>query len=384
MTRLLSCSRPSARSLGAVLAALLTVGAFTVPAAAQSAPMDDGGVVRAADSLDQAQQRVGDITSALDQTAEQYERANAHRIRLADEVAAADALVQRADDAVEEAERDLDSRVATAYKHPLDNIAITDALLQSPDAPTALHRTMLYRQLADRSAEQVDVAQWTSDLTVTDVQQERVVAAGAEASVDEWKRQSIALSTMLRDAKDNVAAAEDGLDAARIEAARLAEEQRRAEAARAAQQQLLQVGSAPAGPAPSIDGRTCPVGTPNGFIDSWGFPRSGGRTHEGVDMFAPYGTPLYAAAEGFIYRVYNNPIGGLSINLIDTAGNMYYYTHMSSTAVTTGQKVSVGQVIGAVGTSGNAAGTPPHLHWQFHPGNGEPINPYPLAYALCR
>lgn len=381
MTRLPSCFR-SARSLCAVLAALLAVGAFTVPAAAQS--VDDSGVIRAAESLEQAHERVSSITDALDETAEQYEQANAHRIRLADEVAAADALVQRADAAVDEAEAELQSRVATAYKHPLDNIAITDALLQSPDAPTALHRTMLYRQLVDRSVDEVDVAQWTSDLTTTDVQQERVIAAGAQASVDEWKRQSVALSTMLADAKDSVAAAEDGLDAARLEAARVAEEQRRAEAARAAQAQLLQVGSAPAGPAPTVEGRTCPVGTPNGFIDSWGFPRSGGRTHEGVDMFAPYGTPLYAAAQGYIYRVYNNPIGGLSINLIDTDGNMYYYTHMSSAAVTTGQKVRVGEVIGAVGTSGNAAGTPPHLHWQFHPGNGDPVNPYPLAYALCR
>ncbi len=101
-------------------------------------------------------------------------------------------------------------------------------------------------------------------------------------------------------------------------------------------------------------------------------------------MFAAYGTPLHAVADGSIYRVYNNPIGGLSVNLIDTAGNMYYYTHMSSAAVVTGQSVRVGVIIGAVGTSGNAAGTPPHLHWQFHPDNGPAVNPYPLAYALCR
>ena len=363
---------------------MLAVVVLTLPAAAQSAPVDDGGVSRATDSLDQARQRVGDITTALDKTAEQYEQANAHRIRLADEVAAAAALVARADAAVAKAEEELQSRVATAYKHPLGDMAITDALLQSPDAATALHRSMLYRHLVRRSTDEVGVSRWTSDLTTTDAQQERVIAAGARASVEEWQRQSIALSSALRDAKDSVAAAEEGLDAARLEAARLAEERSRAAAAQAAQTQLLQVGDAPIGPAPSIEGRTCPVGTPNGFIDSWGFPRSGGRTHQGVDMFAPYGTPLYAVADGYIYRVYNNPLGGLAINLIDTDGNMYYYAHMSSAAVITGQKVRAGEVIGAVGTSGNAAGTPPHVHWQFHPGNGEPVNPYPLAYALCR
>jgi murein DD-endopeptidase MepM/ murein hydrolase activator NlpD len=367
-----------------VVVALLALGSLTVPALAQDRPVDDGGVTRATDSLDRARQQVSDINAALDATAEQYEQANAHRVRIADELADADAVVEQAQQAVAVAEQQLSDRIATAYKHPMSDMAITDALFRSPDAPTALHRTMLYRRIVQRSAGEVDVAKWASDLTTTDVQQERVIAAGAQASVDEWKRQSHALTSALRTAKDSVAQAQEGLDVARVEAARLIEERRRAEAARLAQSQVLTIGNAPAGPAPSIEGRTCPVGGPNGFIDSWGFPRPGGRTHEGVDIFAAYGTPLYAVAKGDVYRVYNNPIGGLSINLIDEAGNMYYYTHMSSATVVTGQKVTAGQVIGAVGTSGNAAGTPPHLHWQFHPGNGSPINPYPLAYALCR
>lgn len=367
-----------------MVAVLLALGSLALPAVAQE-EMDDGGVVRAAEELTRATDDVGSIETALDETAEQYERANAHRIRVADELAAADDLVARANAAVVVAEDQLGSRIATAYKHPVNNIAITDAVLRSPDAPTALHRTALYGRIVSSSIEQVDEAHRTSDLTSTDVQQERVIAAGAQASVDEWRRQSRALETALSTAQADVTQAQDGLEAARLEAARVAEEQRRAAAAKAAAEaQMLQVGAAPGGPAPSIDGKTCPVGTPNGFIDSWGFPRSGGRTHEGVDMFAPYGTPLYAVATGVIYRVYNNPLGGLSINLIDEAGNMYFYTHLSSASVTSGQDIRVGEIIGAVGTSGNAAGTPPHLHWQFHPGNGDPVNPYPLAYALCR
>ena len=347
--------------------------------------IDDTGVMRATQSLDRASQEVESVETALDATAEQYERANAHRIRVADELATADELVARANAAVDVAEDELGTRIATAYKHPVNNMAITDAVLRSPDAPTALHRTALYSRIVASSLEEVDVAQRTSDLTATDVQQERVVAAGAEASVDEWRRQSRALRSALSAAQADVAQAQDGLEAARVEAARVAEEQRRAAAAAAAAEaQVLQMGGAPSAPAPSIAGRTCPVASPNGFIDSWGFPRSGGRTHQGVDMFAAYGAPLYAVADGVIYRVYNNPLGGLAINLIDEAGNMYYYAHMSSASVRTGQKIRTGEVIGAVGTSGNAAGTPPHVHWQFHPGNGAPVNPYPLAYALCR
>ena len=348
-----------------------------LPGVAASAPQRDPKVEDAAAKVGDANANVEHIRNALDATARNYERANAHRIRLQDELVEADALVDRANDAVAQAEVALGDRVADAYKHPRGDMGMPSGLFDAPDASSALHRAALYRRLVASSIDTVDKARWTSELTTTDVRQGHIIAAGAEASVDEWKRQSRTLKDALRNAKVSVVDAQAGLDAAREQAAREAAEKARLEA-------QLATGAAPGGPVPTTNGRTCPVGTPNGFIDSWHFPRPGGRLHEGVDMFAPYGTPLYAAADGVIYRVYNNTIGGLSINLIDAAGNMYFYTHLSSASVESGQSVRVGEVIGAVGTSGNAAGTPPHLHWQFHPGNGEPINPYPLAYALCR
>ena len=365
----------------ALIAVLLTAGLPAVAAFAQ-APDVQGAATR----LNDARTRVSSLGTALDVTAEQYEQANAHRIRLQDELVEANALVQRADAAVADAEVELASRLADVYKHPRDEASIASALLDAPDAPSALHRAALFRRLVNRSAASVTDAEWTSDLTRTDVRQEHVIAAGAEASVTEWKRQSNALTAALRSAQSEVEAAESGLDAARQEAARReAERQRAAQAAQQAQQAqgVLQTGAVPTA-LPSTKGRTCPVGGPNGFIDSWGFPRSGGRSHQGVDMFAPFGTPLYAVANGEIFRVYTNPLGGLAINLIDDDGNMYYYAHLSSASVRSGQRIRVGEVIGAVGTSGNAAGTPPHVHWQFHPGNGAPVNPYPLAFALCR
>ena len=345
--------------------------------AAPKSPAVDSGVTSAAIRLNDVRSRVEQVSTALDQTAAQYEKANAHRIRIADELAASDLVVEQARSAVEDAEEELGAHIAAVYKHPREDLALTDALFKAPDAPTALHRAAIYRRLAAHSNDQVEDVRWTAELTETDTRQEAIIAAGAAASTQEWRRQSVLLAGELRNAQAEVAAAVEELEAARIEAERRAEEQRRQEA-------LLQIGAAPGGPPPAIDGRVCPVGQPNGFIDSWGFPRSGGRTHEGVDMFAPYGTPTFAVADGDIYRVYNNPLGGLSINLIDDDGNMYYYTHLASVSVKTGQKIAAGQVIGAVGTSGNAAGTPPHLHWQYHPGNGAPVNPYPLAYALCR
>ena len=127
----------------------------------------------------------------------------------------------------------------------------------------------------------------------------------------------------------------------------------------------------------------CPLGLPNGFSSSWGAPRSGGRSHEGVDMFAARGTPVVAAGAGTV-RVGRNGLGGLTVNLHDVAGNRYYYAHLDSVGVLDGQAVEAGQILGGAGTSGNAAGTPPHLHWQVHPGGGGPVDPFPLANALCR
>jgi murein DD-endopeptidase MepM/ murein hydrolase activator NlpD len=127
----------------------------------------------------------------------------------------------------------------------------------------------------------------------------------------------------------------------------------------------------------------CPIGAPNAFTDSWGAPRSGGRRHQGADVFAAYGTPLYALEAGAI-RTSDNSLGGVSVHLAGTSGDAYYYAHLSKRDVVTGQRVAVGEVVGAVGNSGNARSTPPHLHVQYHPGGGVPVNPTALLTALCR
>lgn len=128
----------------------------------------------------------------------------------------------------------------------------------------------------------------------------------------------------------------------------------------------------------------CPVAGPVSFIDSWGAPRSGGRAHQGVDMFAAEGTPVVAVAPGRVEH-YNNSLGGLSYRLDADDRTFYYGTHLSAYANQSAGHVDAGTVIGYVGHTGNAATTPPHLHWEIHPeGRGTPaINPTPTADALC-
>ena len=125
----------------------------------------------------------------------------------------------------------------------------------------------------------------------------------------------------------------------------------------------------------------CPVDGPVDFIDSWGFARSGGRTHKGVDMMASTGTPTVAPVSGQVVHR-GSSLGGLSWYVYGDNGNTYYGTHLSGYANQGVGWVEAGTLIGYVGDSGNAAGTP-HLHFEIHPGGGSAVNPYPATAEAC-
>jgi len=127
-------------------------------------------------------------------------------------------------------------------------------------------------------------------------------------------------------------------------------------------------------PPSATEGFQCPVQGGAAFIDSWGFPRSGGRTHKGVDMFAQRGTPTPAVTSGTVkMRTVN--LGGVVAYLYGDDGNKYYYAHLNGypDGLRNGQRVERGQPIGYVGNSGNAEGTSPHLHFEIRPGGGSAV-----------
>jgi murein DD-endopeptidase MepM/ murein hydrolase activator NlpD len=122
-----------------------------------------------------------------------------------------------------------------------------------------------------------------------------------------------------------------------------------------------------------------PVVTRNQISDTWHAPRGTDRLHQGQDIFAPRGTPILSATDGYIMRIGENSLGGQTVSVAGAGGRVYYYAHLDAYApgITEGDYVTTRSVLGYVGTTGNAAGTPPHLHFGVY-GSGGAINPLPL------
>jgi peptidoglycan hydrolase-like protein with peptidoglycan-binding domain len=119
------------------------------------------------------------------------------------------------------------------------------------------------------------------------------------------------------------------------------------------------------------------------FVDSWGEPRSGGRSHEGTDMIGARGLAIYAVVDGVISKAYNGlALGGNSLRLTMPDGTYFFYSHLDGFAagIAAGVPVRAGQIIGYNGSTGNAGS--PHLHFEIHPRGGAAINPYPLLKAI--
>ena len=115
------------------------------------------------------------------------------------------------------------------------------------------------------------------------------------------------------------------------------------------------------------------------IANTWGAPRGEGRSHEGQDIFAPKGTPIFSATTGYVVKIGEDNLGGHTVSVIGDGGRKYYYAHLDSYArnLEVGDYVTRQTVLGYVGTTGNADGTPPHLHFGVYTTTGA-INPLPL------
>jgi murein DD-endopeptidase MepM/ murein hydrolase activator NlpD len=154
------------------------------------------------------------------------------------------------------------------------------------------------------------------------------------------------------------------------------------------------VQQAPSGVRPHLTagGYVFPVYGPASFSDDFGAARADTGWHHGNDVFAPMGAPVLAVTDGTLFQVGWNTVGGNRFWLRDLQGNEFYYAHLSaySPLARNGARVKAGDVIGFVGNTGDAAGTPTHLHFEVHPaallsmGYDGVIDPYPYLLAWQR
>jgi murein DD-endopeptidase MepM/ murein hydrolase activator NlpD len=273
------------------------------------------------------------------------------------------------------------------------------------------HTRLSARAEAARGAA-AEAAEWAAEQVRFTAQLRREAATLASEVASEEARQRDLVAAMRADANQTeaklarVAARESELSSQLAERRRAAEAaaaaEREAAAARAAQRSSgsgsggtstgggHSNGNAGSAGGPAIPGGVCPVvGAVAGrdFSNDWGYPRSGGRTHQGNDIFANTGTPIVAIDAGVVVRVNrtDSGLGGLTVTYRTGDGSEWYNAHLDTVAEGMGPGVPVakGQTVGTVGNSGNARTTPPHNHIGRRYG-GSWVNPWPTISPLCR
>lgn len=121
------------------------------------------------------------------------------------------------------------------------------------------------------------------------------------------------------------------------------------------------------------------------IADTFGAPRGRDRTHAGVDIFAPRGTAVLSATRGIVVSVREGGLGGRQVWVMGPGGERHYYAHLDDwqEGLETGDLIGPGDPLGTVGTTGNARGTPPHLHYGIYGKDGA-YDPLPLLRAYPR
>ncbi|MGH2690023.1 MAG: murein hydrolase activator EnvC family protein [Actinomycetota bacterium] len=269
-----------------------------------------------------------------------------------------------------EAEQVLDRRAASLSARAVHMYkqggpaTVLGGLLLAPDAEAFRRQAELFSLMSTRDAEVVDevqiaqarAAELQAQLDANQQRQERVLAS--------LRKQQGALQDKLEEAQEREALA-----------AKRAAETRRAKG------RPSRIDADVAAPIPNARGMVLPIAGPLGFADTWGARRSGGRRHQGTDVMAACGARVVAVASGSV-SIHQGGNGGRMLYLHAANGDTYFYSHLQGYAVQSGQHVKAGQLIGYNGNSGNARGGPCHVHFEWHPKGGRPVNPYPLLRSI--
>jgi peptidoglycan LD-endopeptidase LytH len=332
---------------GLALLGLLLAG---IPAL-QAAPLDDA----------RRRQRV--LKAELQEATAELQAAEAALAKAEDQLAYDKGQLQAADRQQRGARAALAGQAAAMYRS--GGLAFADSLLDQDPAQVP-GRVEMATVLVSRNAQLIEDAQVTGDAY-------RSVLGRVTRGYERAKE--------LHDqARAAVAKLESGLEEAQAVEARLVRlEQRRKAATKVAPTPPPSGGG---GGAVSSSGKACILERPYSYVDSWGAPRSGGRSHQGTDVMAPHGARVFAFVNGVVSRESTSSNGGIQLYLQGDNGVEYFYAHLSGYAVSTGARVRAGQLIAYNGQTGNAQYTAPHVHFEVHMSGGA-VNPYPHLKPVC-
>jgi len=347
------------------LATLLVLGGLlatvAAPAGAAPAPAPAPGSVAA------LEQQLRDAQAASDAAVSRFQQATAKHEALVDEVGEVEQRIAigrfRAGVLRAVAQR----RAVTAYTTREVTDDTTTALFGSSDVMKEIRRhTLLQHANAKDDAAIAQLAVLDEDLGI---QKDDLHAKREEADkvLAQLESEKAVLAAAVADAQR---AYDDLVTRLAREAASRAAAERAAQQAVAASRRTTTVGGTP------VAGFLCPVR--GSFTNDYGDPRSGGRAHRGTDIFAGTGTPVAAVKSGSLVLEAGGA-GGNAAYVHASDGNSYYFAHLSSYAGGARQ-VSQGEVIGYVGSTGNASA--PHLHFEIRTASG-PVNPYSTLAASC-
>lgn len=346
------------RRVWLLLLALLLAAAFALPAVTPmggGGPLATGAAEASVQGLDRARDRVAGLEGELAAATAAYERTWARVETARAELARLEDLATALERDAAEAELRLAERARSVFKHGTQSQL--ELLLDGGSPTEALERAALAEVVQERETAGLEEALAA-----------RTALEQTAALIGQQRDELTSLTTQL--------AAEQAALEAELERAEATVVSLEATAAR--QRTISRAGQQGT--------YACPLDRQvTHFIDSWGFPRSGGRRHKGTDIMGPMGAPVYAFTDGVIARHSNSRLGGISLYLRGDDGSTYFYTHLQGYAPqgAVGTRVEAGEHIAFNGATGNARGGAPHIHFERHPGGGSAVNPYPYLAAAC-
>jgi murein DD-endopeptidase MepM/ murein hydrolase activator NlpD len=327
------------------------------------------------------------LQKELDRVAEEQNAVEVRLAELEDEIAKTERDIAKSQEDLNAALATLEERLVGLYKQGSSNTwPYAEVLVSETDLTSLLERFDALSLIADEDQKLFDEVE--AFLEAQEVSKRLLQEKQAEQAADLEE-----LSRVQEDASERFAAADQtyatlkgqitklkaDIKKADAAAAAAAEAARKAAIRRMAWQQGKRWNNSGGGTIqpPQF---VFPVKGANSYINSWGFARSGGRTHKGCDIMAARGTPLVACVTGSISGVSRADVGlgGITVHVKGNNGYIYYYAHLDRVAsgIQEGMAIKTGTIVGYVGNSGNARRGACHLHFGMQPGAGASVNPY--------